>query len=55
MDKNSLFNAYISIDPSIWWKEEKMKSKVDSITSISFKKKLYIATANQGKANYERN
>ena len=55
MDKNSIFNAYISIDPSIWWNEEMMKNKVDSISSISLNKKLYIATANQGEANYERN
>lgn len=55
MDKNSVFNAYISIDPSIWWNEEMMKNKVDSISSESFNKKLYIATANQGEANYERN
>ena len=55
MDKNSVFNAYISIDPSIWWNEEMMKNKVDSISSISLDKKLYIGTANQGEANYERN
>jgi predicted alpha/beta superfamily hydrolase len=55
MDKNSLFNAYISIDPSIWWDEEMMKNNVDSIPSLSLTKKLYIATANQGEANYERN
>lgn len=55
MDKNSIFDAYISIDPSIWWDEEMMKNKVDSISSISLQKKLYIATANQGEANYERN
>ena len=55
MDENSLFNAYISIDPSIWWSEEMMKNKVDSTSSISLDKKLYIATANQGEANYERN
>ena len=55
MDKNSIFNAYISIDPSIWWSEEMMKNKVDSISSISWNKKLYIATANQGETNYERN
>lgn len=55
MDKNSVFNAYIAIDPSIWWNEEMMKSKVDSISSLSLNKKLYIATANQGEANYERN
>ena len=55
MDKNSVFNTYIAIDPSIWWNEETMKNKVDSISSKSLNKKLYIATANQGEANYERN
>ena len=55
MDENSLFNAYISIDPSIWWNEQMMTEKVDSIRPISSKKKLYIATANQGEASYERN
>lgn len=55
MDEKSIFNAYISIDPSIWWNEEMMKNKVDSISSISLNKKLYIATANQGEANYDRN
>lgn len=55
MDENSVFNAYISIDPSIWWNEEMMKNKVDSTSSIALDKKLYIATANQGEANYERN
>lgn len=55
MDKNSVFNTYIAIDPSIWWNKEMMKNKVDSISSISLNKKLYIATANQGESNYERN
>ena len=55
MDKNSIFNAYISVDPSIWWNEEMMKNKVDSISSRSLNKKLYIATANQGESNYDRN
>lgn len=55
MDKNSLFDAYISMDPSIWWDQEMMNDKVDSISSISLNKKLYIATANQGETNYERN
>jgi hypothetical protein len=55
MDKNSLFDAYLSIDPSIWWDEETMKSKVDSISEISLDKRLYIATSNQGVAKYKRN
>jgi predicted alpha/beta superfamily hydrolase len=50
MDANSLFNAYIAIDPSIWWDEQMMTEKVDSIPLSSFNKKLYIATANQGEA-----
>ncbi len=55
IDKNSIFDSYISIDPSVWWSEEMMKNKVDSISSISLNKKLFIATANQGEASYERN
>ena len=55
IDRNSLFDAYLAIDPSIWWDEKMMKNKVDSISSTSLNKKLYIATANQGEANYERN
>jgi predicted alpha/beta superfamily hydrolase len=55
IDKSSIFDAYLSIDPSIWWDEDKMINKVDSISPISFKKKIYIATANQVKTSYERN
>jgi predicted alpha/beta superfamily hydrolase len=55
IDKSSIFDAYLSIDPSIWWDEDKMINKVDSISPISFKKKIYIATANQVKTRYERN
>ena len=55
IDENSIFDGYISIDPSIFWEEEMMNSKVDSISLTSLNKKLYIATANQGEAKYERN
>ncbi|MEX0288056.1 MAG: alpha/beta hydrolase [Flavobacteriaceae bacterium] len=55
MDENSLFDAYVAIDPSIWWDERMMIKKVDSLTPASLKKKLFIATANQGEANYDRN
>lgn len=55
MDENSIFNSYISIDPSIWWDDEMMKNKVDAISMVTKSKKLYIATANQGEANYKRN
>jgi len=55
MDKNSIFDAYLSIDPSIWWDEETMKSKVDTIDATCFKRRFYIATANQEKRRYEKN
>lgn len=55
MDKNSVFDTYIAIDPSLWWDEALMKSKVDAIDTKSFNKKLYIATANQEERRYEKN
>ena len=55
MDANNVFDAYISIDPSIWWDNDTLQNKVNGISPISFNKKLYIATANQGENNYERN
>ena len=55
MDENSLFNGYIAIDPSVWWDEQMMTEKVDSIPALSFNKKLFIATANQGEAKNGKN
>lgn len=55
IDPNSLFNAYISLDPSIWWDEEIMNEKVALTSPASFEKKLYIATANMDNRNIERN
>ena len=55
MDENSIFDTYISIDPSVWWNEKQMNSKVDAISTSSLAKKLYIATANQGENNNQRN
>lgn len=55
MDKNSVFDAYLAIDPSIWWNEEMTKSKVDAVHPAALNKRLFIATANQGERNYERN
>lgn len=55
LDPNSLFDAYLAIDPSIWWDDTIMESKMASMTRTSIDKKLYWATANQGEANYERN
>jgi predicted alpha/beta superfamily hydrolase len=54
-DHTSSFDAFISIDPSIWWDEEMMADKMNAIPSASFHKKLYLATANQGAANFGRN
>ena len=55
MDKSSIFDAYLSIDRSICWDEETMTNKVDSINPISYKRKNYIATANQVKRRYKKN
>ena len=55
LDPNSLFDAYLAIDPSIWWDETTMESKVTTMNLTSVNKKFYWATANQGEANYERN
>lgn len=55
IDPNSIFDAFLAIDPSIFWDEEFMDKKVDSISQNSLAKKLYIATANQGEANQGKN
>lgn len=55
LDKHSLFDAYIAIDPSLWWDEKMMQQKIATAQSVSFQKKLYIATANQGERNRGRN
>ena len=55
MDAQSPFDAFVAIDPSIWWDEETMQQKVTNIDASSFDKKLFIATANQGEANLTRN
>lgn len=55
LDPNSLFDAYLVVDPSIWWEESNMDAKVTSMTPTSTHKKMYWATANQGEANYEKN
>ncbi|WP_224490935.1 alpha/beta hydrolase [Robertkochia flava] len=55
MDKGSLFDSYLAVDPSLWWDEQLTGTKVDTISPASFQKKLYIATANQGEAKEGRN
>ena len=55
LDANSLFDAYLAIDPSLWWDEQMMVQKVEAVQPTSLEKKLYIATANQGEANQGKN
>ena len=55
MDEHRNFDAFLCIDPSIWWDEETMKRKTEMVSSSCLKKKIYMATANQGEANYARN
>jgi len=52
MKKETLFNAFIAVDPSFGtWDEETMDKKLDAVTSRSFERFIYIATANWGKRN----
>lgn len=55
MDKSSIFDAYLAIDPSMPWDEATMQNKVDSISTETFNKRLYIATANQEERRFEKN
>ena len=50
-EKDSKFDAFLSIDPSIWWGETAMQEKVRA----PYETKLYLATANQGPDKEERN
>ncbi|CAM1343212.1 alpha/beta hydrolase-fold protein [Tenacibaculum aestuarii] len=52
MKKNTVFNSFIVVDPSFGtWDSKTMDTKLDAITQKSFKRFLYIATANWGKRN----
>ncbi len=52
LKEETLFNAFIAVDPSFGtWDEEIMDEKLESITSNTFERFLYIATANWGKRN----
>ncbi|MGI9530517.1 alpha/beta hydrolase [Lutimonas sp.] len=55
IDENSIFNSFLAIDPSIWWDEQMMNDKVAAVTPASFRKKLYIASANRGEGNNGKN
>ena len=52
MKAHTLFNAFIAVDPSLGtWDAETMDKKLDAVTEKSFKRFIYIATANWGKRN----
>lgn len=52
MKETTLFNAFIAVDPSFGtWDEETMDKKLDSVTTQSFTRYLYVATANWDKRN----
>lgn len=52
MKEETLFNAFIAVDPSFGtWDEETMDKKLDAVTKKSFERFIYIATANWGKRN----
>ena len=52
MKEKTLFNSFISVDPSFGtWDAKTMDEKLDSVTANSFKRFIYLATANWGKRN----
>ena len=52
MKEKTLFNSFISVDPSFGtWDAKTMDKKLDSVTGNSFERFIYFATANWGKRN----
>jgi predicted alpha/beta superfamily hydrolase len=52
MKEQTKFNAFIAVDPSLGtWDAETMDEKLEAITTNSFHRYLYVATANWGKSN----
>jgi len=52
LQEKSPFNSFISIDPSFGnWDEKTMDEKISNVKDDSFKRPLYLATANWGKRN----
>lgn len=52
MKEKTLFNAFIAVDPSFGtWDAVTMDQKIDAVTVHSFRRFIYIATANWGKRN----
>jgi len=53
MKEKTVFNAFIAVDPSFGtWDTETMDTKLEAVTQKSFKRFLYIATANWSKRNF---
>lgn len=53
MKPRTLFNAFLAIDPSFGtWDERTMDAKLEAVTSASFARYLYMASANWGKRNF---
>lgn len=55
LQNHNSFDNYLVIDPSIWWDSEIMNDKIEDLNIDYGNKKLYIATANGGERNIERN
>lgn len=52
MKKESLFSAFIAVDPSLGtWDVETMDKKLEAVTDQTFERYFYLATANWGKRN----
>jgi predicted alpha/beta superfamily hydrolase len=52
MKEKTLFNSFISVDPSFGtWDAKTMDKRLDSVTGNSFERFIYLATANWGKRN----
>ncbi|MFC5625412.1 alpha/beta hydrolase-fold protein [Algoriphagus winogradskyi] len=52
MKETTIFNSFIAIDPSFGsWDAATMDKKLEAVTTNSFNRYLYLATANWGKRN----
>ncbi|MFT6807310.1 MAG: putative alpha/beta superfamily hydrolase [Saprospiraceae bacterium] len=52
MKDNTVFNSFISIDPSFGtWDDKVMDDKIQNINESIFERSIYLATANWGKRN----
>lgn len=50
LNSSNLFNAYLAIDPSLWWDNALLLKKIENLPETSFQKiKLFLANANSYK------